>query len=141
MTISVRIVSQDDESLLMNAADGVFDSQPDMQLTRQFIQDQHQHMAIAVEQRVVIGMASAIHYSHPDKAPAMWVNEVGVCKAFRRQGIARQLLACLFKHAKTLGCHEAWVATEIDNKAARGLYRKQQGVEESVVIYTFPLEN
>jgi len=139
MLINIRILNPDDEALLMQAADGVFDSRPDAQLTRQFIQDKHQHMAIAIHQDRVIGMASAINYSHPDKSPELWVNEVGVCKTFRRRGIGRQLLACLFDHAREIGCQEAWVATELDNKAARGLYRQQNGIEESVVIYSFPL--
>jgi hypothetical protein len=28
----------------------------------------------------VVGFASAVHYVHPDKAPELWINEVGVAE-------------------------------------------------------------
>ena len=46
--------------------------------------------------------------------------------AFQRQGIARRMLEEMFALGKALGCEEAWVGTEPDNVAARGLYERRK---------------
>ncbi len=86
-------------------------------------------------------MASAVHYVHPDKAPELWVNEVGVAPTHWRQGIGRHLLHALFVRGRELGCRGAWVGTEPDNLAARQLYAALGGVEapEPMVMGEFNL--
>ena len=86
-------------------------------------------------------MASALHYVHPDKRPQLFVNEVGVDPAWQRRGIGRRLMNALLDHGRTLGCTEAWVATEQNNAAGRGLYLAAGGAEdpEPCIVYTFPL--
>ena len=88
-----------------------------------------------------MGMASALHYVHPDKPNELWINEVGVAPAYQRRGIGKQLLKKLFDRAKELGCREAWVLTEEENSAARGLYAAVGGSQESVVYVTFDLDS
>ena len=79
-------------------------------------------MAVALDGGQVVGMASAVHYVHPDKPPELWINEVGVAPAHQQQGIGQQLLRALFARGRELGCTEAWLGTEVDNVAARRLY-------------------
>jgi len=89
---------------------------------------------------VVIGMASAVHYVHPDKGPALWVNEVSVAEPHRQHGVGQRMLRALFAHARSLGCSEAWLGTDASNIAARALYASVGGMEAPMVYVTFPLD-
>ena len=128
-----------DVSLLLNADADVFDEEVNPKLASQFLADPRHHMAAALLDGTIVGMASAVHYIHPDKPAELWINEVGVAGRCRRLGIARRLMQALFDHARALGCAEAWVATELDNTAARELYRSSCGAEEEIAYYTFRL--
>ena len=110
-------------------------------LAVEFLNDPRHHMAVALDGGVVVGMASAVHYVHPDKPAQLFINEVGVAPSHQRQGIASELIARLLAHGRALGCTEAWVAADEDNGPARALYAHVGGQEESTkaVIYTFPL--
>ena len=112
-----------------------------LELAAEFLADSCHHLAVAVsEAGQVVGMASAVHYVHPDKLPQLFVDEVGVSPAFHRQGIGKQLMAALLARAREIGCSEAWVATEPDNVAAQELYGSSGGVRDPVpfVMFTFP---
>lgn len=81
-----------------------------------------------------------MHYVHPDKPAQLFINEVGVAESHRGKGVAKAVLAQLLARGKALGCSEAWVLTDEDNAAARGLYRAAGGAEtQGVVMVTFPL--
>ncbi len=137
--VIVRMLTQADEALLLRADDDVFDNEVDPKLAAEFLADPRHHMAVALLDGTIVGMASAVHYIHPDKPPELWINEVGVAERCRRQGIARRLMQALFAHGRELGCGVAWVATELDNKAARALYRSEGAAEEVVAYYTYRL--
>src|SRR4051812_40233519 len=44
---------------------------------------------------LVVGMASGVHYVHPDRDPELFVNEVGVAETHRGRGVGRRLVAPL----------------------------------------------
>ena len=133
--LSFRMVTSAD--MLKNVAPGVFDGHLDPALTDEFITDPRHHLAIACVGDEVVGMASAVHYVHPDKPSQMWINEVGVAPPHQRRGIGKHLLRLLLDHARQIGCGEAWVGTETENTAARRLYTAVGGREESMVYFTF----
>jgi aminoglycoside 6'-N-acetyltransferase I len=139
--LSIRLLGPGDESVLEEVDADVFDAEVVPALAREFLRDPRHHLAVAVEGRRVVGMASGVHYVHPDKPAQLFVNEVGVAAAHRRRGVGRRLLRALLARARELGCSEAWVATEPDNAAARALYAAAGGVEEPEpsVLYSFPL--
>ena len=139
--IAVRILVPGDGPLLESAPADVFDNPVRADLAAEFLADPRHHIAAAIAGGRIVAMATAVHYIHPDKPPELWINEVGVASAYRRQGIGRRLMQALFEHARTLGCSEAWVLTEHDNAAARGLYSDVGGDEDSVVYYTFRLHD
>jgi aminoglycoside 6'-N-acetyltransferase I len=141
MSADVRLLAAADGALLERVAPGVFDHAVDARWAAEFLADGRHHLAVAVDADVVVGMASALHYVHPDKAPALWVNEVGVAPTHEGRGIGRRLLAALLAHARALGCTEAWVLTSHDNAAARRMYAAAGGVEDpdAVLMITFPL--
>jgi aminoglycoside 6'-N-acetyltransferase I len=137
--MQLRIASPQDAAAFSHVAEGVFDNPVDDALLREFLADPRHHIAIAVEDGLLVGMASAVHYVHPDKPAELWINEVGVADAHRGRGIGRQLLEALKAQGRSLGCREAWVLTQPDNAAARGLYRTVGGAEAGVVYVTIPL--
>jgi aminoglycoside 6'-N-acetyltransferase I len=139
MTAEIRILCAGDDKVLARVAPGVFDHEVDASLAREFLSDARHHIAVAVEDGLVVGFASAVHYVHPDKPPEVWVNEVGVAPPYRCRGIAGGLLNALFEVARSLGCAEAWVLTDRENTPAMRLYASLGGEEAPAdqVMFTF----
>ena len=128
-------------ALLEEIAPGVFDHPIDPRWRDEFVQDPRHHLALAIVGSQVIGMASGVHYVHPDKAPEMWINEVGVATTHRGAGLGHRLVEKLLIRARELGCHEAWVLTDQGNRTAMRMYAKAGGLEEPVpsTMFTFRL--
>ncbi|MDB4889699.1 MAG: acetyltransferase, gnat family [Gemmatimonadetes bacterium] len=139
--IEIRLLGAKDAGVLDRVGDDVFDAPVDPVWCSEFFKDSRHHLAVAIENGAVVGMVSAVHYVHPDKAPQLWINELGVASTHRRRGIGRQLLDAILAHGRTLGCTEAWLGTEESNEAARRLYRGAGGKSEPFTLYAFPLES
>jgi len=138
-SLTIRMLGPNDAAILDCVAPGVFDNAIDPRWTAEFLTDPRHHLAVALLGSEVIGMASAVHYVHPDKPPELWVNEVGVAPSHQAKGIGKQLMQALFARASALGCKEAWLGTEEGNGAARRLYAAVGGKEEPMVYVTFHL--
>lgn len=138
--IIIRLLGPNDAPLLNNVIPDVFDDAIIDARAAEFLADPRHHLAVAIADGAIVGMASAVHYIHPDKEPELWINEVGVADEFRRRGIAKRLLDALFAHARTLGCGEAWVLTDADNTAALSLYRAAKGQRSDQVLFAFDLD-
>jgi GNAT superfamily N-acetyltransferase len=145
MTITIRVLGPADGAVLQHVAPDVFDGPVDVRWSAEFLADPRHHLAVAVDEAIeggqVVGMASALHYVHPDKAPELWVNEVAVAPAHQGRGIGRQVLQALLAHARGLGCREAWVLTSYGNAAARRMYAAAGGIEdqEAPLMISFDL--
>ena len=137
--VQIRLLGPTDADVLQRVAPDVFDYPVHPEWSRQFFADPRHHLAVALDAGEVVGIASAVHYVHPDKAPQLWINEVGVAPTHQRRGIGRQLLDAVLSHGRTLGCTEAWVGTDETNEAARNLYRAAGGEAEPFVLYFFEL--
>ena len=134
------MLGPDDAPVLRSVAPDVFDGPLDPELTAEFLSDARHHMAVAIDDGVVVGMASGVHYVHPDKPAELWVNEVGVAPTHHGRGLGRQLMRALLDHARTLGCIEAWVLTHRENAAARRMYAAAGGMEaDSPLLIAFAL--
>jgi aminoglycoside 6'-N-acetyltransferase I len=142
MEAEVRVLGRDELRVLDAVAPDVFDEAVEPCWAAEFLADPRHHLAVALADGRVVGMASGVHYVHPDKPPELWVNEVGVSEPYRGRGIGRRLLHALFERGRALGCAEAWVGTDVSNTAARRLYKSAGGVEdvEPFVMVTFRLD-
>jgi ribosomal protein S18 acetylase RimI-like enzyme len=129
MAVQVRVLGPDDEGVLMNVAPSVFDAPIDPRLTSEFLHDPRHHIAVSIDNGVVVGFASAVHYVHPDKAPQLWVNEVAVAPSHRRRGLGQAMLRLLFDVGRAHKCTMAWVLTDRTNAAAMALYCSLRGRE------------
>jgi len=141
MSIEILRLGPDDGSILSRVAEEVFDHAVDARSTRAFLADGRHHLIVALDEGLVVGMITAVDYVHPDKAPQLWINEVGVAASHRRRGIARRLLDAMLAHGRTIGCTEAWLGTEPDNVPARALYESARGKPEAFVLYSWDLES
>jgi ribosomal protein S18 acetylase RimI-like enzyme len=133
----IRKLGPGDGAVLERVVEGVFDLPVSPRLTAEFLGDPRHHLIVAVEAGWVVGMITAIDYVHPDKAPQLWINEVGVAPSHQRRGIGRQLLAAMLDHGRALGCTEAWLGTEHDNAAARRLYERAGADGEPFILYSW----
>lgn len=140
--IEIQLLGAGDAALLEDVAPDVFDQPLRADLVREFLGDPRHHIVVARQGGAVVGFASGVHYVHPDKPAELFINELGVATSHQRRGVARQLLDALLAHGRSLGCREAWVATEPDNAAARTLYASAGGREDPApfVLYAFALD-
>jgi aminoglycoside 6'-N-acetyltransferase I len=139
--IDILLLGPSDAALLDRLAPEVFDHDVQPDWCEDFLSDPRHHLVVARVDDIVVGMASAVDYLHPDKAPQLWINEVGVSPAHRGQGIGRRLVERLVELARELGCTEAWVLTDAGNAAANRLYASA-GAEvppAQSLMYTFPI--
>jgi len=145
--IEIKVLRRGDDVVLRNVATGVFDNPIDPKLAREFLEDPRHHIAVAVDNGLVVGFASGVHYIHPDKPPELWINEVGIAPTHRRRGLGKAVLKALFDAARELNCTTAWVLTDGGNPAAMKLYSSIGGtltVEDAApgnhtLMYSFVL--
>jgi ribosomal protein S18 acetylase RimI-like enzyme len=142
MAVEIRLLRPGDLPVLANVAPGVFDGPIDPRWSAETPADARHHLAVALSDGQVVGMASGVHYVHPDKAPELWINEVGVAPAHQGQGVGRHLLRALLDRGREVGCAKGWVLTERANAAARHLYESVGGIEsaEPPVMFSFRLD-
>ena len=139
--IAIRLLGPNEEAVLAHVDEDVFDNEVDPALAREFLTDPRHHIAVAVDGDRVVGMATAVHYIHPDKPVELWINEVGVATSHRRRGIAKALMHVLFDHGRSLGARSAWLGTERTNIEAMALYTSLGGrePEPDPVFFEFDL--
>ena len=107
----------------VKAAERLFDDPVDLEATRRFLANETNHLLIAYVEGEPAGFVSGTELIHPDEAdPELFLNELGVGAAYRGRGIARQLVAELWRIAQERGCRGMWVLTDDDNEAALKVY-------------------
>ena len=137
---SVRILGPADAGRLASVEPGVFDGPVLPALVDAYLNDPRHHLAVALEDERIVGMASGFHYIHPDKSAEMFINEVGVAESARGRGLGGRLVEALLLLAGSLGCREVWVLADPDNEAAARLYRGRGGREAPAVLYSWRLD-
>src|SRR5271169_416092 len=95
MAIEIKILQRGDDEVLMNVVPDVFDKPVDAKLTKEFLEDPRHHIAVAIDDGLVVGFATGVHYIHPDKPPEMWINEVGLAPTHRHRGLGKAVLGAL----------------------------------------------
>ena len=142
MAIDYVLLDATEKHRLDKLSPDVFDGPVDETQLAAFVADPRHVMILAVDGDTVVGMLSAVEYLHPDKAPQMWINEVGVTPLRRRLGIGRALMGRLLDVAKARGCVGAWLGTESDNVAAQRCYEAVPNGKppEAFLLYEWSLD-
>lgn len=125
--IDVRILTMHDADLFSSVADDVFDEPINPEYVTAFLADPRHHIAVGIDDGVIVGFASGVDYVHPDKPAELWINEVGVAPTHQGRGLGRHILDCLLAHGRSIGCQTAWVLTEAGNGPAKALYASAGG--------------
>ena len=138
--IAVRRIGETDGTLLRNVDDDIFDEAIDPTRLAAYLAQPQNLLIVVLDGDLVIGQCQAVLHTHPDQPPTLYIDNLGVAPSHRRRGIARALVAEMMAWGRERGCAEAWVATEPDNEAARGLYASLKGDEvEDFVYYAYRL--
>ena len=139
MQLEIKTLTAADRAILDRVAEEVFDEPIRPERLAAYLADPGHHMIVAIEGGQVVGQVAAVMHRHPDKAPELFIDEIGVTAALRHRGIGRRLLDEMLALGKALGCGQAWVGTEHDNGPARRLYESYGVPAEPFVMYTFKL--
>jgi aminoglycoside 3-N-acetyltransferase I len=124
MRPEIRELAEGDEDAVL-AAGALFDDPPDRAATRRFLAEPSHHLLIAYDaDGEPVGFVSGVETTHPDKGTEMFLYELGVDEAARRQGVGRALVEALAAVAQRCGCYGMWTGTEPDNVAARRTYER-----------------
>jgi deoxyxylulose-5-phosphate synthase len=62
MAIEINVLHLSDENILLNVAPEVFDNPIDNELTKEFLADPRRHIAVVIDDCLVVGFASGVHY-------------------------------------------------------------------------------
>ncbi|MFS4445626.1 GNAT family N-acetyltransferase [Maribacter sp. 2307UL18-2] len=138
-TIDIRQATIHDLNALEKVGDALFDYSIKRDRAIEFLNDSRHHLFLALDGSKVVGMASGVHYVHPDKDPSLFINEVSVLEEYQKQGIGKILVKEIWTYAKTLGCKDAWVGTETSNTAAQKCYMGAGGVpdDDPFILFEF----
>jgi ribosomal protein S18 acetylase RimI-like enzyme len=135
--MSVRIVQADPATVeravskFMNVeADGAYATSP---TTLTFV---------ALDGAEIAGWCWGYQLVRPDNSTMLYLHQLEVDEAHRRQGIARQLMTAFMKAGAATGATKMLLSTGADNTAARALYESMGGGPASqgaTVNYWFKL--
>ncbi|QCW98581.1 GNAT family N-acetyltransferase [Aggregatimonas sangjinii] len=139
-TINIRLANENDLLAIETVGEALFDYPILKNRTVEFLNDPRHHLALAFEHDTIVGMASGVHYVHPDKDPSLFINEVSVLEGYQNHGIGRSLVKYLCAHASHIGCSEAWVLTGQENGAAQKAYLAAGGKKEDANTILFEFE-
>jgi aminoglycoside 6'-N-acetyltransferase I len=139
MHIQTRLLKPTDTAILDRVAVDVFDEPVDPKRLAAYLATPGHFMIVALAGDEVVGQCAAVIHRHPDKPTELYIDEVGVTPGLWRQGIARRMLNEMFTLGKSMGCAEAWVGTEHENVAAKGLYEGRGAIGEPFVMYLYQL--
>ena len=138
MNFSIRRMRSGEELAFNRLAPNVFDEAIDPGRLAAYLRAPGHMMLLAFEGDLVVGQCAAVLHHHPDKPVELYIDEVGTASTHRRLGVARLMLDAMFAWGRELGCTEAWLGTELDNVAARGLYDGRAPTEaEAMMFYLF----
>jgi ribosomal protein S18 acetylase RimI-like enzyme len=118
--IQIHLCGPGDEEFFRHIADDVFDDPIEPDKLAGYLTLPNHHLLIARERGVIIGQLTALSYRHPESRPGdLFIDEVGVAASAQRRGVATQLMQAAFALGRKLGCRDAWLATEVENREAR----------------------
>ncbi len=139
MTIEIKHLKAGDEAILGRVAVDVFDEAIDAKWLTAYLAQENHHMIVAIKNGEVVGQIRAVVHKHPDRADELYIDNLGVTPSLQRQGIASKLLNAMLELGKSLGCEDAWLATENNNVQARGFYEAHGVKAEPMIFYLFKL--
>jgi ribosomal protein S18 acetylase RimI-like enzyme len=137
MNVDILRIGPGDAKVLERVAEDVFDEDVDPARVAAYLAEPSHLMVLAVSGGEVVGQARGIVHRHPDLPTELYIDNLGVTPARKREGVATRLLDELVAWGREKGCEEAWVGTEPDNEPARALYQRRGSEAETFVMYFY----
>lgn len=96
------------------------------------------YVIAALKNGVVAGGLTAYELDmYKEEAPEIFLYEIAVDPLYRRNGIAKELIASLKEICASKGINEMYVGTEKDNSAAIKLYKSTGGKMDEIAWFVY----
>ncbi|MBM3615627.1 MAG: GNAT family N-acetyltransferase [Alphaproteobacteria bacterium] len=135
MAVEILRIGPHNAGILDHVDPEIFDDEIDRERVAAFVATENHLLVVAQDAGCVIGQIRAIVHLQPDGANQLYIDNLGVAPTHLRRGIASLLLQDVLSWGEARGCEDAWVATELDNEAARGLYARFMSEPEQTMAY------
>lgn len=135
MTVAIHHITPANTALLANVDPDVFDHAIDPARLAAYAADPLHAMFVAVEDGRVVGQIRGSVHLQPDRAPDLYVDNLGTAPALQRRGIASEMMKAMLTWGEAQGCTYAWVATEADNGQAKGFYAAQTFTRDTIAMF------
>jgi ribosomal protein S18 acetylase RimI-like enzyme len=135
MNVEIIRVGPNNASSLDHVDPEIFDEEIDAEKVAAFVTSENHLLVVAREDGLIVGQIRAMLHLQPDGPNQLYIDNLGVAPTHLRQRIASLLLREVLLWGEANCCEEAWVATELDNDAARGLYSKFMSKPEQTMAY------
>jgi aminoglycoside 6'-N-acetyltransferase I len=136
----IMVVTQGRLALLDAVADDVFDNPVDMARARACLRSPDYRLLVAVAEGVVIGQIRGFLQHQPDDAPWLYIDNLGVAEAWKRQGVATALLDRLADWSVRKGAGLVWLGSVPDNEEATGFYAARGFTSEPMMVWSRALD-
>jgi len=129
--VGVRVLGAGDVALFDDERTCLVDG-VDARVAASLVDDPSRHVAIAVDDGRVVGVAIAMQ--RDGRTRELVVADVVVAPSHRRRGIGRRLLGVLLERARASGCVAASLEAERNDAAVRALCAAAGGVEQAPAL-------
>lgn len=140
MTFTVHHITAANTALLDKVDPDVFDHPIDPRHLAAYVADPRHALFVAVENGVVVSHIRGNVHLQPDRAPDLYIDNLGTAPSHQRRGLASQLMDALIDWGEAQGCTYAWVATETDNEGAKGFYAAQRFMHDSIAMFALDFD-
>jgi aminoglycoside 6'-N-acetyltransferase I len=140
MGVLIVEVTADTAGMLGNVDPDVFDHAIEPTRVAIYVADPLHAMFVAVEDGLVVGQIRGSVHLQPDRAPDLYIDNLGTAPSRQRRGIAAAMIRSLLDWGKAQGCTYAWVATETDNDGAIGFYAAQNFTHDPIAMFALEMD-
>lgn len=138
--MEIHYVTPANTALLTNVDPDVFDHAIAPAHLAAYLADPLHAMFVAVEGGLTIGQIRGSVHLQPDRAPDLYIDNLGTAPSHQRRGIASDMMKAMLAWGEAQGCTYAWIATETDNEQARGFYAAQRFDFSTIAMFARELD-
>jgi aminoglycoside 6'-N-acetyltransferase I len=135
MAAAIHQITAANTALLGHVDPDVFDQAIDAARLAAYVADAQHAMFVALESGLVVGQIRGSVHLQPDRAPDLYIDNLGTAPSHQRRGVASALMKAMLDWGKAQGCTHAWVATETDNEQAKGFYAAQRYTHDTIALF------
>ena len=140
MTIDIHHITPANMALLDHADPDVFDHAIDPAHLAAYATAPLHAMFVAIDGPLVVGQIRGSVHLQPDRAPDLYIDNLGTAPSHQRRGIASRMMDAMLAWGAAQGCTYAWVATETDNDGANGFYAAREFSHDTIAMFALEID-